>query len=65
MIKLHPEFLVKEGKKEFAVLPYEEFVELQEFLADAQDLRDLRAAKKLEGAKPGVSLEQTKEILGL
>ena len=25
MLKLHPEILVKDGKKQFAVLPYEEF----------------------------------------
>jgi len=30
MIMLHPEFLKKEGRKEFVVLPYEEFVALQE-----------------------------------
>ena len=42
MIQLHPEFLTKDGKKEFAVLPYEEFVALQELLADAADVLDLR-----------------------
>jgi len=25
MIELHPEILTKRGKKEFAILPYEEF----------------------------------------
>jgi hypothetical protein len=29
---LHPEILKKKGKKQFAVLPYEEFVALQEWL---------------------------------
>ncbi len=29
MIKLHPEFLTKNGKKEFAVLSYEEFLKIQ------------------------------------
>ena len=27
MIELHPEFLIKNGEKQFAVLPYEEFLE--------------------------------------
>ena len=27
---LHPQIIEKEGKKEFVVLPYEEFVQLQE-----------------------------------
>lgn len=34
MITLHPEILKKNGKKQFAVLPYEEFVALQEWLTD-------------------------------
>ena len=42
MLTLHPDILVKNGKKQFAVLPYEEFVALQERLADAEDLLDLR-----------------------
>ena len=34
MMTLHPEILVKDGKKQFAVLPYEEFVSLKERLED-------------------------------
>lgn len=30
MIQLHPEFITKNGNKEFAVLPYEEFVKIQD-----------------------------------
>lgn len=30
MIQLHPEFITKNGKKEFAVIPYEEFEALQD-----------------------------------
>ena len=29
MIDLHPEFLTKNGQKEFAVLPYKEFLKIQ------------------------------------
>ena len=47
MIELHPEVLEKNGKKEFVMLPYVEFVALQEILADAEDVLDLRAAKFL------------------
>lgn len=32
MIELHPEILTKNGKPEFAVLTYEEFVQVQEAL---------------------------------
>lgn len=63
MIKLHPEILSKKGKKEFAVLPYEEFLALQEMLADAEDLLDLRAAKKKESSKKGVDIETVKKKL--
>ena len=34
MLTLHPEILVKNGKKQFAVLPYEEFLALQGFRSD-------------------------------
>ncbi len=32
MIELHPEILTKDGKPQFAVLPYEEFVQVPEAL---------------------------------
>ncbi|MDM3853132.1 MAG: hypothetical protein PT120_12165 [Aphanizomenon gracile PMC649.10] len=48
MIELHPEFLTKNGEKQFAVLPYEEFLKIQELLEDLEDLRDLRDAKEEE-----------------
>ena len=64
-LALHPEFLVKNGKREFVVLPYEEFEALQEVLADAQDLIDLREAKEAEGDAVSASLEEVKRELGL
>ena len=54
--ELHPEILTKNGRKEFAVLPYEEFLALQEWLADVEDLLDLRAAKEAEQDAPTISL---------
>lgn len=56
--ELHPEILTKNGRKEFAVLPYEEYVALQEWLADIEDLLDLRAAKETEHDAPAVSLTE-------
>ena len=32
MIELHPEILEKDGKKEFVILPYEEFLAIQQAL---------------------------------
>ncbi len=48
MIELHPEFLIKNGKKEFAVLTYEEFMKIKEILEDLEDLEDLIQAKEEE-----------------
>jgi hypothetical protein len=60
MLKLHPEILVKNGKKEFVVLPYEEFLILQQRLSDAEDLVELRKAKRAEGKKKSRSLVEVK-----
>lgn len=64
-LKLHPEILVKDGQKQFAVLPYEEFLAIQERLADADDLLELRKAKRTEGRKRSVPLTEVKRRLGL
>ncbi|QYX33049.1 type II toxin-antitoxin system Phd/YefM family antitoxin [Sphaerospermopsis torques-reginae] len=63
MIELHPEFLTKNGEKQFAVLPYEEFLIIKEFLADLEDLRDLRDAKEEEKNSVSVSLADVKKML--
>jgi PHD/YefM family antitoxin component YafN of YafNO toxin-antitoxin module len=65
MIQLHPEFITRNGKKEFAVIPYEEFEALQELIADIEDLMDLRAAKEEEANQPSVPLAEVKRLLGL
>jgi len=65
MLKLHPEILEKNGKKEFVVLPYEEFLALQERLADAEDLMELRKAKRAEGKEKLISMTEVKRKLGL
>ncbi|MEK6804733.1 MAG: type II toxin-antitoxin system Phd/YefM family antitoxin [Nitrospirota bacterium] len=62
---LHPEILIKDGKKQFAVLPYEEFVSLKERLEDMEDLLELRRAKKGEGRKRTVPLARAKRPLEL
>lgn len=37
MITMHPEFITKDGTPQFAVLPYEEFLQLQAALARATE----------------------------
>nr|VFK10634.1 MAG: Antitoxin Phd_YefM, type II toxin-antitoxin system [Candidatus Kentron sp. LPFa]VFK26731.1 MAG: Antitoxin Phd_YefM, type II toxin-antitoxin system [Candidatus Kentron sp. LPFa] len=65
MLTLHPRILEKNGKEEFAVLPYEEFEQITTALADYEDLRDLRAAEQDEKDTPGIPLEQTRRELGI
>jgi hypothetical protein len=65
MLTLHPEILVRNGKKQFAILPYEEFLAVQDRLADAEDLLALRQAKRSEARKPSISLAKVKQELGI
>ncbi|MCC3472759.1 MULTISPECIES: type II toxin-antitoxin system Phd/YefM family antitoxin [unclassified Microcoleus] len=65
MIPLHPEFITKNGKKEFAVILYEKFEALQELIADIEDLIDLRAAKEENVNQPYMPLAEVKKMLGL
>jgi PHD/YefM family antitoxin component YafN of YafNO toxin-antitoxin module len=44
-MSIHPQIIEKDGKKEFVVLPYEEFLALQEALEDYEDLKTLRFEK--------------------
>jgi uncharacterized RDD family membrane protein YckC len=53
MMTLHPNILERDGKKTFAVLPYEEFQKVQEALDDYEKLKGLRAAETKEVSPPG------------
>ena len=65
MFTLHPSILERDGKKEFAVLPYEEFLKLQEELEDCEDLRDLRSAKAEESDVPPLPLSAVREKMDI
>jgi hypothetical protein len=53
----------KEREKEFVVLPYEEFVRLQEDLEDYEDLKTLRDEKAVAEHEPTRKLDDIlKEI---
>lgn len=65
MIELHAKILEKNGEKEFAVIPYEEFVQIQEELEDYECLKALREAKSKEADANTTSLDEVKEELGL
>ena len=65
MIRLRPQFLTKQGKKEFAVFPYEEFVAQHEWLDDASDLLDPREARAEEASAEAIPLCEVKKTLDL
>ena len=64
-MELHPQLIEKDGRKEFAVLPYEEFKALEEVMHDYEDLRDLREAKEESKGHEGMPLETVVSDLGL
>jgi hypothetical protein len=65
MIKLKPEIIHHNGKPQFAVIPYADFLSLQEELEDAACLRLLRKAKVKESHAPTVSMSDLKAKMGL
>jgi len=54
----------KGRKKEYVILPYEEFVMVQEELEDYDDLRCLRDAKEAEKDAPTVGMDELKKKIG-
>jgi PHD/YefM family antitoxin component YafN of YafNO toxin-antitoxin module len=62
-MSIHPQIIEKDGKKEFVVLPYEEFLRLQDALEDYEDLKTLREEKALAEHEPSRKLDDIlKEI---
>ena len=65
MIDLHPEVLKRDGKEQFVVLPFEEFVALRDFIEDAEDVLALRQAKAQDDDEPSVSLDEMMRRFGM
>lgn len=64
-MKINPQIIQKNGKNEFVILAYEEFVKIQEKLNDYEDLRTLRVAKRKEKGAPAISLESAKKLFNI
>lgn len=58
---VNAQIIKKNGKKEYAVLPYEEFQKIQEELASYEDLRCLREAKMTEKDAPTIGIAELKK----
>lgn len=65
VMELHPEYILKNGRRASVLLPYREFKALQEKLRDIEDLHALDAAKKKEGHKKTIPLARVRKELGL
>ena len=63
MVTLHAQIIKKNGKKDYVILPYEEFIKLQEELEDYDDLRSLREAKETEKDAPTIGMTELKKKL--
>jgi SUMO ligase MMS21 Smc5/6 complex component len=63
LVALNVQIIKKNGKKEYVILPYDEFLKVQEELDDYDSLRCLREAKEAERNAPTVSLEELKKKL--
>lgn len=61
MMILHAQIIKKNGKKEYAVLPYEEFLKVREELEDYEDLRCLREAREAERDAPTIGMAELKK----
>ena len=62
---LHPQIIEKEGKKEFVILPYEEFIAIKEELDNYEDLKDLREARELSKHEESIPLSKVLSDLDL
>ncbi len=64
MVTLNTQIIKKQGKNEYVVIPYEEFLEVQEELHNYEDLRCLREAKEAEKTATTIGIEGLKEQIG-
>jgi len=59
------QIIEKNGKMEYAVIPYKQFLRMQEELEDLRDLKELRKAKADPRNQKGRPFENVAKELGL
>lgn len=62
---MNAQIIEKRGKKEFAVIPYKDYVRMQEDLENYHDLLALREAKADADNQKGRSFNEAAKELGL
>jgi len=65
MIKIHPKFLKKNNKEEFAIFDFGEYKKMMEYIEDLEDLLDLRKTKQETKDEPTISIDEVKSIIGV
>ncbi|QQR75287.1 MAG: type II toxin-antitoxin system Phd/YefM family antitoxin [Holophagales bacterium] len=65
MVDVHPQYLEKDGEKQFVVLPYFEFRAIEERLDELEDLVALFRAREENQGKRSYSIDEVREELGL
>ena len=64
-LELHPEFLTKNGERECAVLAYKEFLALEEWIDDVQDLIEIREGRRTDPELPNIILDDVEREFGI
>ena len=60
---LKPQIIKKDGKEEYAVLPYDDYLKIEQILEDYEDLIDLRKAKSETVNEPSIPFSEVEEII--
>lgn len=60
-MELSPQIIKKNGKKEYVVLPYEDYIKIKKILEDHEDLIDLRKAKTETINEPSIPFNKVEE----
>ncbi len=63
--KLNPKFVDKDGVRAYAVIPYDQYLALIEYLEDVEDIAGMRVAIEEEADAPAVPWEQLRRELKL
>ncbi len=61
---LHPQIIQKEGRSEFVVIPYQEYLDVQEALEDLHDLQALQEARAAHEGETGIPIREVGARLG-
>ncbi len=63
MVTMNAQIIKKKGKNEYAIIPYEEYLRVQEELQNYGDLCLLREAKEAEKDSPAIGISEVKKRL--